>query len=300
MDSMYKSLVLVFTLSLYCASCDAVTETITISNPTDGSTISGVSIPFSGTSSLANATVHLLINTTTIAKVTADTGGNWSFTYNGLADGSYTVTAKVVDSTFATLATDSNSFTVANPHKITVTTPAQDETLTTLLPTTIQGISSVESGFVQLYMDTVFTSTVSTDANGNWQANYPALVNGPHTLFAQLVTASPLEVVADTTVTFTSSNPLIFSSGVSLIRVVQGRVPTSGSGSGLGFTYSVSGSIITLIFSPAFTSTPYVVATGQRSSGSSTVTVTSVSTTSVSVAFSTGTQQVSFQATLLQ
>lgn len=293
-------LILVLLIGFFPSMCDAVTESITISTPIDSSTISGVSITFSGTTSLANATIYLILNTTTIAKITADTGGNWSFTYNDLPDGSYTCTAKVIDSSFSTLATASCSFTVVNPPKITVTHPAQDEILSTLLPATIQGFSSVASGWVQLYMDTLFTNTISTDINGNWQSNYPALVNGEHTLLVELLTAAPLEVVADTNVTFTSSNPVTFASGISLIRLLQGRIPTSGSGSGPGFTYSVSGSIITLIFSPAFPSIPYVIATGHRVSGTSTVTITSVTTTSASIAFSTGTQQVSFQATLLQ
>jgi hypothetical protein len=303
MHQVHISLFSIMTLLIcFATSIEGVIGTTTaITTPTDNAIISGASILFAGTSSEANSTMLLIINTTTVAIITTDTDGDWSFTYpDELPNGAYTFTVNVIDSSFSTLATDSISFDVVNLHKITITDPAQDAVVSALLPALIQGTSSVASGFVQLYMNTLFTNTVSTDINGNWQSNYPALSNGEHTLFAELLTENPLEVVADTTTTFTSSHPITFPPGVSIIWLVQGRITTSGSGSGPGFTYTVSGSTITITFSPAFPLIPYVIATGHHSSLPSTITISAVSKTSASILFSDGTEEVSFQASLLQ
>lgn len=272
---------------------------ITINDPvaTSYSTVSGSPLAIDGISSQPNSTVRLIINTTDIGYVTTDIYGNWSFNVPNLADGTYTLIAYLITSA-GYVATNTVSFAVENPDFITIDTPTEG-TVIFLSPITISGTSSLPSSTINISLDGTLVTSTTTGSNGNWQVLYGFnAVKGIHTLLAQLLVGG--YVVSNATADVFSAIPLVFPSGVSQARIIEGDVPTSGSGSGAGYTYSVSGSIMTINFVPAFSSTPSVQATGQRTSGSSTVTISSLSATAISIAFSSGTQTVHFAASLLQ
>jgi len=90
-------------------------DSITILNPDDNDTVSGQPLSINGTSSLANAYVRLIINTTEIGYVLTDAYGDWSVSSSDLADGSYIIYAYLIDGV-KTLATAQHVFTIENPY----------------------------------------------------------------------------------------------------------------------------------------------------------------------------------------
>lgn len=282
-------------LLLLCNLTTQGVDYVTITAPAQGATVSGAPLSISGTSSQANYRVRLKINTTEIGSATTDGSGNWAFSAT-TSNGSRTITADLMSSLFETVATSTNSCTIQNPATITITTP-QDNDAVLSNPATVVGTTSASAGLVNLSLDGTLVTTATADTSGNWQAAYTLTTNDTHTLMAQLmVLGSP---VASASVDIMAAVPVIFPTGKSQIRVINGNVPTTGSGSGSGFTYSVSGSIVTINFVPAFSSVPSIIATGLRASGSSTVTLSSVTTTAASTTFSTGTQRIYFTASAL-
>lgn len=268
---------------------------VTIATPANGATVSQP-ISITGGSSQANMRVRLTINTTQIGSATTDRNGDWAFELNTLNNGTYTLTADLMDSNFDILATTVETFSVQNAHTISIDSPEENEVVM-LTTSTVSGTTSLPSGLINISLDGTLVTTTTADSNGSWQTQYTLSTNGVQTLLAQLmVLGNP---AANTTVDINAKIPVIFPSGKSQIRVIDGVVPTSGSGSGSGYTYTVSGSIVTINFIPAFSSTPSLVAVGLRSAGSSTVTLSSVSTTAAGISFSTGTQSIHFTATAL-
>lgn len=272
-------------------------DLIVITAPAASATVSGQPLAITGISSQANFRVRLTLNTTIIGSATTNGSGNWSFSSSNVGNGTHTLTADLIDNDYRILATDSNTFTIQNAETITIATPTEGDNVA-LNPATVTGSASLPSTTVQLLLDNVLTATTTTDTQGNWQAAYTMSANGAHALLAKLiVSGSP---VATTTTNINAKIPVIYPTGKTSERIIKGEIPTTGSGSGAGYTYSVSGSIITINFVPAFTTAPLLIATGVRASGSSTVTVASVSTSAASVSFSTSTQKIYFTASTLQ
>lgn len=267
---------------------------VTILTPLNGSTVSGLPLSITGSSSQAGSRVRVTINTTETGSATTNGLGAWSLTSNNLFDGNYTVTADLMDVNSVILATATNSFTINN-QTIQIIDPASGDIISTN-PITISGSSSTASTTVNLSVDGNLAATITTDSAGNWSTPYTFTSNGSHTLLAQLIVA--LLPVASNSITVNCSIPVFFPSGKSQMRVIGGTVPTTGSGSGSGYSYSNSGSITTITFTPAFSSTPSVVATGFRSSGASTVTISSISASATNMTFSTSTTSIQFTAIL--
>jgi hypothetical protein len=271
-------------------------DIIAITTPAASSTVNGAPLSMSGISSEDNFRVRLTLDGTEIGSATTDGMGNWNFTAQSIGNGNHALTADLMDSAYRTLATATVSFIAQNTDTIAITNPTQNDIIvdTHLIVT---GASTAPSTAVELYLDGTAVGSTTTDANGNWQILCPITSNGAHTLDAVLQEpGNP----TSTTIDINANLPLILPAGDTQIRVIDGYIPTSGSGSGSGYTYIVSGSTIIINFVPVFSAIPSILATGQRSSGSSTVTISSVSTTAVTIAFSTGTQQVHFTATALQ
>lgn len=268
-------------------------DSVAITTPAVSSTVSGQPLIITGTSSQASSSVRLTIDSTEIGTATTDGLGDWMFTLLNLNNGSYAIRADLLSNTSVVLATSTNGFMVHNPETITIDSPIDGDVifLSSLMAT---GQSSLASSNVQLLIDASLVTTTTTDVNGSWQAMCTLSSNGAHTLLAKLLVAGV--PVATDSVAITAAIPVIFPTGRSQITIIDGEAPTSGSGSGVGYTYSVSGSIITINFSPAFATVPAVIATGFRSSGSSTVTLASVSTSAANISFSAGTQKVHFTA----
>jgi hypothetical protein len=272
-------------------------DSVAITNPANSSTVTGSPLLINGTSSQMNTRVRLTLNANEIGSVTTNGSGTWNFTLNNLSNGSYTITADLMDSTYRLLATDTNSFTVHNGETITIATPTANDVIF-LNPALATGFASLPSTTVNLSLDSALIATTTTDTSGAWQAAYTLASNGIHTLLAELIVlGSP---VASATQNIIGALPVIFPSGKTSERVIKGDIPTTGSGSGPGYTYSVSGSIITLNFVPAFTTTPSIIVTGQRAAGSSTATVAAINATAASISFSTSTQRIHFAASVLQ
>lgn len=269
-------------------------DSIAITAPAASSTVTGMPLAISGTSSQANKDVRVSINTTEIAIVTTAGDGTWSFSLDDLYNGSYTITATLISDSFEILATSSNNFTVSNPNTIFITYPEEGNYIVDN-PALISGEASLASTSVSISVDSVPVATTTTDAQGNWQTPYTLSSNGAHTLMAQLMgLGSPV-----TTVTINAQVPVIFSTGMSEMSIIAGRIPTAGSGVGSGYSYSVAGSAATITFSPTLSSVPVVTATGLYSLGSSTVSLASVSTTTTVINFSAGTEEIHFVALTL-
>lgn len=267
---------------------------VIISAPAVSSTVSGEPLVIMGSSSQVSFRVRLTINTTEIGSATTDGVGDWLFTLPDLINGNYTIVADLLTDEFDLLATTSSSFVVHNAETISITSPIDGDVLS-VSSLMVTGQASLASADVQLLVDSSLVTTTTTNATGYWQAAYTLSSNNVHTLLAQLLVAGI--PVATSSVDVEAAIPIIFPSGLSQLIVIDGNAPTTGSGSGQGYTYSVSGSIMTINFSSAFATVPSIVATGLRSSGSSTVTLASVSSSAVNISFSAGTQKIHFTAT---
>lgn len=277
-----------------------VQNTLTITNPisSENGTVSGKPLTVSGTASLANAIVRLAYDNIPAPAALTDASGNWSSTYTLNNDGNHIVIASLATPTLnGSFVTDQVTFTIANPPSITISTPTAGSTIS-YEPINISGTASLPSTLVHVSLDGTLIATTTTDSNGNWQTSYaPTTTNGVHTFLVELM-SDPYTTIASATVNVTISVPIVFPSGKNQVNVVAGIIPTTGSGSGPGYMYTISGSIATVNFTPAFSSTPSIIATGLRASGSSTVSVTSMTPTATSIAFSTGTQYINFTAAL--
>lgn len=170
--------------------------TVTITSPTNNATVTSTPITISGTSSQAYAIVRLSISTTIIGSTTTDISGNWNFTLQTLNNGTYALTATLMDSGFGILATTTNTFTMTNPETITITNP-QYNTQIFANPAIISGTSSLANGLVNIYLDGTLITT-ATASNNSWSTTYTLNSFGAHTLAAQLINNGSM--VATTTV----------------------------------------------------------------------------------------------------
>lgn len=186
--------------------------TITITSPTNGSTVSCEPLVITGTSSQAYTTVQLRINTTVIGATTTNAQGDWSFSLQELASGTYALTATLLDSGFEILGTSTNTFTMANPELITITNPTTGENIFAN-PAIISGTSSIPNGLVHIYLNDNLISTATAHSN-SWSTTYTVSSFGPHTLLAQLM-------VAGNAVATTSVNNLSFFSTPAVGRVLR-------------------------------------------------------------------------------
>jgi hypothetical protein len=272
-------------------------DVITITNPVDSAMVSGSPLLIDGTSSQASFTVRLAINTTVIGSTTTDGIGDWNFSYPLLANGSYTVTADLLDGSFQVLATDTNSFSVGSSEAITIFSPFEDENIV-LSTTMASGIASLASTQVDLYIDNVLAGTTTTDSNGLWQIPFILPSNGSHDLQVYLIVSG--NPVANTSITVIGKIPIILPALGTQITVIAGTVPTTGSGTGLGYSYSVTGITATITFDTSFANTPTVLTTALSSINSAaTTTISSVSTSQAVIEFSAGTDEVHFAAMTL-
>lgn len=292
-----KYYVLFFSLCttfLLCATPIIIAdEYITITSPTDGQTISSSTFFISGNSSQPNFKARLKIGTTTFGSVITDNDGNWSFFAQNFDNGSYTITAELISPRFEKYATANRSFTIHGPNTITITSPTEGEVIFSNIAAAYGASSLPNTPIEFLFNDSLITAT-TTDGLGNWQANYMPTTNGAHTLTVNLIENG--QPIATATTTIICYIPVLFPVGTTQASVVGGVIPTVGSGSGPGYTYSVSGNMVTLNFSQAFSHAPSIIAVGQIASGTATVSITSVSLTSASLTFSNGTESIHFVA----
>ncbi len=280
---------------------------VTINDPIESGygSVNGNPTIFYGTSSQPNMEIGIFLNGAQITSTYTDMFGNWRSSYP-LCNGTYTLSASLITPYLATLALETTTFTVDNGTFLNTNTPAQGSTVF-INPIILSGTASLANATINISCDGTFVASTTTNNNGNWQYSYILnATNGSHTFLIELLDPNhdyyydDYGILASNTINITSNIPILFPTGTTQARIVEGDVPTSGSGSGPGYIYTVSGSVITVNFTPSFPATPSVQATGFRSSGSSTVTLASVSPTALSISFSTGTQTVHFAASLLK
>jgi len=284
--------VLIFVLSILIFSLNA---DLTINYPENGQTITGENFIISGSSSYQNYTVRIFINGTQISNTQTEADGSWTFTYPELNIGFYSVRAEIVgikDGGFCILESKTSDFTVAQS-RIKIITPSDGAKASTYC-SKIEGRASEASALVNIKIDGVLIATTNSDELGNWEADYPPLENGQHILLAELESEST--IVATHTITFNSVSPILTPLSNLQLRIIEGNIPTSGSGSGNGFNYSVAGTTATIDFTKAFSALPTILATGQYASGTSTITISDLSTTTCELTFSAGTERVHFSA----
>jgi large repetitive protein len=302
MNFIKKNILILSILGLFAAGTKLkADDAVTIINPIaqEFGTVSGNPLSINGSSSEANFTIRLYLNTNYIGSTVTDESGNWSYTVPGyLNNGSYQLEAWLINASFSILATNTITFMIDNGNWLIVTSP-QEAQIISFDPVNFSGQSSLPDATIKISLDGNQIATTTTDSNGNWGYTYTMTsANGIHTFFVELISGDV--TVASGTVNVITNIPFVLPPGTSQIRFIDGNVPTSGSGSGVGYTYSVSGSTMTVNFVPVFSATPSMIATGLRTAGSSTVSLTSISATAATIAFSTGTQRIHFSASALQ
>jgi large repetitive protein len=274
---------------------------VTIDDPIASSygTVTADPLIMSGTSSQPNVQVRLFFNGNETSSAYTDEYGNWSSTSPYLNNGTYTLTAILTTFSAESPTMDTVSFTVDNGNTISINNPTLEGTVF-INPILLSGSSSLANATINISLDGTLVASTTTDANGNWQHLYTlTAANGAHTVSIDL-----LDTIENTTTSnamnIISNIPFMFPAGISQARFVNGDIPTSGSGRGPGYIYTVSGSSITINFIPAFTATPSLSVTGLRPAGSATVSLTSASPTAATLTFSSGTQAIHFSAAALQ
>jgi len=269
---------------------------LTISSIPEGSTVTGDNLTISGTSSNPDCITRLLLNDTLVGTKMTEGDGSWSFSGLELPDNNYAVKVEIYGTSggeFTLLACTTSNFNVVNNPIISISTPIANQ-INQIYYTNISGyttLSPLASVRISIIDSNIITTTTTNEA-GYWETDFPALENGEHTLFVELLSGEGVTIATETIV-FSSLAPTLICDNMQL-RLIEGNIPTSGSGSGNGFTYNVLGSTATITFTQAFSSTPTVIATGQYSSNSSTITITSLDTSSCALTFSAGTERVNF------
>jgi large repetitive protein len=111
---------------------------------------------------------------------------SWSVdrTYTGLAEGSHTVTASMVDQGVV-VATRTRTFTVdlPDPGTVSILSPA-DGSSGYVGPVTVSGTASSWSNVVYLYTDGVETHAWTISETGGWEITLDSLAVGSHTICA--------------------------------------------------------------------------------------------------------------------
>ncbi|MFC1842235.1 hypothetical protein ACFLYU_01100 [Candidatus Dependentiae bacterium] len=269
---------------------------LTITSPEYGTTVTGDNLSISGTSSHPNCIIRLMLNNTLVGSTLTEGDGSWSFDSLNLPDGNYAVKTEIfgtLSGNFCILASATSNFNVLNNPIISISTPVANE-INQIFYTNISGYTTLSpSCIVRISIDGTATDTTITDSAGYWETDFPALENGDHTLFVELLSEGI--TIATETIVFTSLCPTYIWNN-SQLRLVEGNIPTSGSGSGYDFIYNVVGDVATITFSQEFSSIPTVIATGQYASGTSNITISALSNSSCSLTFSAGTERIHFCA----
>lgn len=171
---------------------DTTAPGISINTPTDGELLNSREVLVSGASE-ANSTVvvellddqGVVVETT---QTTTDANGLWSVTFQGVANGTYSAHATASDE--AGNESDATvGFSVdSDEPNLSVTEPA-DGDITNETQPAITGTTDLDATVVISVKDdqgnTVFTTTVTPDANGDWSTQVdPALVDGSYLIEA--------------------------------------------------------------------------------------------------------------------
>ncbi|WP_247887644.1 Ig-like domain-containing protein [Azospirillum argentinense] len=189
-----------------------------------GDAVTNASQPtLSGTAD-AGSVVHLYANGVEIGTGTANGSGDWSLAPGSvLADGVWTLTAKVITSGVESGASSSLLVTIdtsaSAPSGLTLeagsNSGSTSDTLTNVAAPVITG-SVAEAGVVVLYEGATALGTVTAAAAGAWTMTVAALSDGAHTLTATVTDVAGNTSSASTALTVTIDTNASAPSGLTL------------------------------------------------------------------------------------
>ena len=158
-------------------------------SPADNALQNSATVTLSGTAE-AGAAVEVFEGATPRGTTTA-TGGTWTVTINGAADGTHVYTAKATDAannTSAASATRSVRVDTAAPAAPAITSPA-DNALQNSATVTLSG--TAEAGAtVEVFEGAASRGTTTANGSGNWTRAIPSVGDGTHTYTAKATDAA--------------------------------------------------------------------------------------------------------------
>jgi large repetitive protein len=183
---------------------------------------SAINFPFDGAytntstptvvGSLENATnspvsgesVQVKINGVTVATVTSDSNGVFSYQLsNALSDGNYTVDAHCVQSN-VNLTTNNFTVDTTPPAAPIITFPSEyytDNSSTVI----VTGTTEANATITVFMDDDTFGEICYADENGDWSIEYDGLANGDHTVSAQATDLAENNGLVSDIITFSVS-----------------------------------------------------------------------------------------------
>ncbi|PST81843.1 hypothetical protein C7T94_18425, partial [Pedobacter yulinensis] len=172
---------------------------------------------FSGSQSEPGATVRLYFNGTQVGFTNADGSGNWSAAASAVAEGSYSVTARVEDAA-GNLSAPSSALQLnvdlTAPAAAIVLSPANGAVLLTGTPA-ISGTAQAGTSITLITDGVSVANATTTDASGNWSYTLQAQLGpGSHTVRAVAVDIAGNTAPSSNTNTFAvSTQPTITLTG---------------------------------------------------------------------------------------
>lgn len=171
----------------------AATDYVSIASPVDASTITSDTFGISGHSSRSGLTVRVTIGSTEVASVATDSDGNWNagtFSLpNNTTPPGYAIKADFINggSVIATQTIHVYVNVSGAPDVVSIASPVHGSTVTTCMPT-ISGGSSEGGQSVEVKVDNVVITTVTTDSIGSWSAGNTCFMDdGTHTVDVKLL-----------------------------------------------------------------------------------------------------------------
>lgn len=156
----------------HTVTVNAASDTVAITSPTSGETITTQTPTVSGRASQPSYNVRVSIDGSVIDTVTTNALGAWQKTTPALTNGSHTILAELMSGE-TVLASDTKTCTVSIAPFITFTVPAPGSTITTST-TDIAGTTSEGSTGLQIFFDGQFFNAITTSATGAWNAGTSA------------------------------------------------------------------------------------------------------------------------------
>lgn len=145
----------------------------------------GHKVAFSGGASEANAQVNLILNNSLLLTVTTNDNGYWSSNQTFLLEsGSNTIEADLIVNN-SILITTTSEFTITSSDSISILNPINNASLSDS-EVHIFGDSSRALAQVEIVIDNIVTTTVNTDISGEWDAGNVSVLNGTHSIAANL------------------------------------------------------------------------------------------------------------------
>ncbi|MDO8413733.1 MAG: S8 family serine peptidase, partial [Gallionellaceae bacterium] len=190
-------------------SLDFTPPAVSITAPANGALVrKSVTVTASATDNLAVARVEFYLNpTTSNTLLCTDTAAPYDCAWNtaALADGSYVLQAKAIDTSGNTGVSTSLTVTVDNTQPtISITYPGNGATVNGTVTITASATDTNGIASVQFYVDTALICT-DTVAPYECLANTTSLVDGKHTLIASATDAAG-NASASTSATVTVAN----------------------------------------------------------------------------------------------